>query len=106
MVRIIFKEHDGTEHQISAEPGASVMEAAVENQVPGILAECGGGCNCATCHCYVEESWAAKLPSPSELEKRMLESVKNPQPTSRLSCQIELTVELDGIGIRLPPAQF
>ena len=88
MPKITFIEHDGTERIVEADAGRSVMQAATDHLVPGILADCGGNCACATCHVYVDESWRARLPSPSNEEREMIECALHVQHNSRLSCQI------------------
>lgn len=91
----------------SSKTGQSLMEAAVHENLQGIAADCGGLMTCATCHVYVDEAWAAKLPPPSSDELGMLEFTAAPRrPTSRLACQIELTPELDGLTVELPPTQY
>lgn len=102
MVTVTYVEHDGTEHTVAAESGISLMRVAVENLVPGINADCGGACRCATCLCHVEPDWLAKLGVPSEDEQLMLEGAIDPRPNSRLSCQITLNPELDGLRVHLP----
>jgi len=97
---------DGAINEIEVASGSSVMQGAVDNMIDGIVAECGGSCSCATCHCYVDDAWIEKVPVPSEMEKDMLECVLEPQPNSRLSCQIEVTDDLDGLVVRLPESQF
>ncbi|MDO9707507.1 2Fe-2S iron-sulfur cluster-binding protein [Paracraurococcus lichenis] len=105
MPTVTYIEHDGTEHRIELEEGLSVMRGAVDNGVPGIDADCGGECACATCHVFVEEPWLAKTGTPSEQEASMLSFAATAQPNSRLSCQITMTPELDGLVVRLPEAQ-
>jgi 2Fe-2S ferredoxin len=105
MPKIKFIEASGTEHDVEAKTGKSVMEAAVSNLVPGIVAECGGFANCATCHAYIDEAWRAKLPAPEQNEKDMIECAFDVRPNSRLTCQIQVTPELDGLVVRLPTAQ-
>jgi len=105
MPKVTFIEHDGTEHAIEASDGFSVMEAAVRNGVPGIEADCGGACACATCHVYVDPAWAEATGTPVEMEADMLEFAIEPQPTSRLSCQIRITEALDGLIVRVPASQ-
>ena len=105
MARITYIEFDGTPHEIDVPPGQSVMEGAVRNGVPGIDADCGGNCACATCHVYVEESWIAKIEGPLEGEKSMLDYVQKAKPNSRLSCQIAVTTELDGLTVSMPERQ-
>lgn len=106
MPQIKFYSHDGSIHEVEAESGISVMQAAVDNMIDGIVGECGGACSCATCHIYVKEGWADRLPPAHEMEQDMLECVLEPRPTSRLSCQITLTDELDGLEVEMPESQF
>lgn len=101
-----FISHDGSEQEIHVAAGTSVMHAAVDNGVSGILADCGGSCSCATCHCYVDEQWVEKVGEADEVEAQMLDFVMEPQPNSRLSCQIIIDDELDGLIVRLPASQF
>lgn len=103
---VTYVSHDGETNEIEVANGTSVMQGAVDNMMDGIIAECGGSCSCATCHCYVDEAWVAKVPVASEMEKDMLECVLEPQENSRLSCQIIVTDELDGLVIKLPESQF
>jgi 2Fe-2S ferredoxin len=105
MPKIKFIEHDGTEHLVQAEPHRSLMQTALDRALPGIIADCGGNCACATCHVYIDESWVAKLPAPSKEEREMLECVLHPQANSRLSCQVPVTAELEGLVVRLPESQ-
>lgn len=105
MPTVTYIEHDGTEHRIDLEEGHSVMRGAVDNGVPGIDADCGGECACATCHVYVEEPWLAQTGTPGEQEASMLSFAATAQPNSRLSCQITMTSALDGLVVRLPEAQ-
>lgn len=105
MATITYIEFDGTEHKIGAEEGISVMENAIQNGVPGIDADCGGQCSCATCHVYVEKEWLDKVGSRSEMEESMLDLNPESNELSRLSCQIPVTPELDGLIVRLPEFQ-
>ena len=105
MAKITYIEHDGTEHVIDVKTGLTVMEGAVKNNVPGIDADCGGACACATCHCYVDEAWVEKTGPASAMEESMLDFAEHVRPTSRLSCQIKVTSELDGLIIQLPESQ-
>ncbi len=105
MPKITFVEHSGTEHTVDGEVGATVMEAAIKNMVPGIEAECGGACACATCHVYVDEEWAAVTGEPEPMEEDMLDFAFDVRPTSRLSCQIKVTNELDGLRVTVPEQQ-
>jgi 2Fe-2S ferredoxin len=104
--KIIFIEHNGTEHTVESEAGKSLMQVAIGNGVPGIAADCGGCMACATCHAYVDPAWVDKLPAIGDEEAAMLETCTNPQPNSRLTCQINVLPELDGIVLRLPESQY
>jgi 2Fe-2S ferredoxin len=106
MARITFILKDGTDCAAEAEPGMTVMEAAVKNSIPGIAAECGGACACATCHVYVDEAWREATGEPEQMEEDMLDFAFDVQPTSRLSCQIKVTDALDGLVVRIPEKQF
>lgn len=106
MAKIKFISADGTETVINAENGTSLMVAAVNNGIKGIVAECGGACSCATCHVKVDPSWYGKLTPPASLEKDMLEFAAEPSETGRLSCQIPVTDELDGLVVTVPSAQY
>lgn len=101
-----YIEADGAEYEVDVPIGNTVMQGAVDNMIDGILAECGGSCSCATCHCYVDEAWYDKVGEPGSAEQAMLEMVLEPEPTSRLSCQIQVTDELDGLVVRLPKSQY
>ena len=105
MVKVTYVEHDGTVHEAKADKGLTVMEAAVKHNVPGIDADCGGACACATCHVYVDPAWAERTGSPSPMEESMLDFASEREETSRLSCQIKLTAELDGLAVRVPEFQ-
>ena len=105
MPKITYIEHDGTEHTVEVKKGLSVMEGAIRNNVPGIDADCGGACACATCHVYVDEAWLGKTGSTSAMEDSMLDFAENVEPNSRLSCQIRVTDDLDGLIVRLPESQ-
>jgi len=106
MAKIIFIEFDGTRHEVEADTGSSIMQAAVKNDVPGIDADCGGACACATCHVYIDPAWTGAAGSPGVLEEDMLDFAVDVRENSRLSCQIKVTDELDGIVMRLPESQF
>ena len=105
MAKITYIEHDGTEHTVEVKTGLSVMEGAIRNNVPGIDADCGGACACATCHVYVDEAWRAKVGGPSPMEEDMLDFGYDVKPNSRLSCQIKVTEDLDGLVVRTPERQ-
>ena len=105
MPKIRYVYHDGKEREVEVAAGLSVMEVAVKNLVPGIDADCGGACACATCHVYVDEAWLSKLDPKSDMEETMLDFAQELQPNSRLSCQIKVTPELDGLTVRTPKSQ-
>jgi 2Fe-2S ferredoxin len=105
MPKVIFIEHDGTRHEIEAEVGSSVMEIALRNGVTGIVAECGGSCTCATCLVHVDEAWSKVVGGPSAEEEDMLDLAFEVKPASRLSCQIKVTEELDGLIVYTPAYQ-
>jgi len=106
MARITYIEFDGTSHVVDVSSGMSVMEGAVSNNIPGIEAECGGACSCATCHVYVDAAWVGVTGSAQPIEADMVECAMDPQETSRLSCQIEVSDELDGLIVRMPEFQI
>ena len=105
MPKITFIEQNGTEHVVDGEAGMSVMETAIKNMVPGIDADCGGACACATCHVYVDPEWADKVGKPEAMEESMLDFAYEPKENSRLSCQIQISDTLDGLVVRLPEFQ-
>ncbi|WP_242127438.1 2Fe-2S iron-sulfur cluster-binding protein [Sphingobium sp. Sx8-8] len=105
MTKITYIEHNGAEHVVDVNSGESVMEGAIKNDVPGIDADCGGALACATCHVYVDEAWADKVGAPTEMEESMLDFGDGIQPNSRLSCQIIVSDDLDGLVVRLPESQ-
>ena len=105
MPKITYIEFDGTEHTVDVRGGLTVMEGAIKNNVPGIDADCGGACACATCHVYVDEAWREKTGTASAMEESMLDFAQNVQPNSRLSCQIKAVEALDGLIVRLPEEQ-
>jgi 2Fe-2S ferredoxin len=106
MPQINFTLTDGSAVSVSCAVGETVMNAATLNGVPGVEAVCGGFCSCATCHVYVDDAWVGKLPPPSSDENEMLDGTAADRlPGSRLSCQLKMTAELDGLGVRMPPTQ-
>ncbi len=105
MPKITYIEHDGTIHTVEAEVGSTVMETALKNDISSIVAECGGGCTCATCVVHVDGAWSAIVGPPSEDEEYMLDGAFEVKPTSRLSCQIQVTEQLDGLIVRTPAYQ-
>ena len=106
MTKIIYIEHSGTRHEIEAENGMTVMETAVKHDVPGIDGDCGGACACATCHVYVDPAWEKVTGAPSEMEEDMLDFAFEVKENSRLSCQLKVSDELDGLTLNLPEKQF
>jgi len=105
MPKITYIDSEGTTRTVEGEVGATVMETAIKNNVPGIEAECGGACACATCHVYVDDAWRAVVGEPSPMEEDMLDFGFDVRPSSRLSCQIKVTDELDGLVLRTPARQ-
>jgi ferredoxin, 2Fe-2S len=106
MGRVTYIEFDGTPHTIELEDGASLMSGAVSNGIPGIDADCGGNCACATCHVHVDAKWTAEIgPPASESESELLQLAPDVRPDSRLSCQISMRAELDGVVVHLPEGQ-
>jgi 2Fe-2S ferredoxin len=105
MPKIKFIEHNGREHVVEAGVDRSLMQAAADHLVPGIIADCGGNCACATCHVYIDEAWASKLDSPLKPECEMIDCALHVRANSRLSCQIRVTPELEGLVVRLPESQ-
>ncbi len=105
MVKITFIDVAGAARTVGAEIGSTVMESAIKNSIPGIEAECGGACACSTCHVYVDEAWRAKTGEPAPMEEDMLDFAFEVKPNSRLSCQIKVTEELDGLVVRTPERQ-
>jgi 2Fe-2S ferredoxin len=106
MAKIKFVQHDGTEIEVDAEIGASIMNAAVDNGVAGIDADCGGECSCATCHVIIDPAWAGKLGAISDQESSMLDLNPDREERSRLSCQLPMTEALDGMVVNLPEFQY
>ena len=107
MAKITYIEHSGTEHTVDVANGLTVMEGARDNNIPGIEADCGGACACSTCHGYIDEDWFGKLPGVEAMEEDMLDFAWNPEPgKSRLTCQIKVTDDLDGLIVRLPEKQI
>jgi 2Fe-2S ferredoxin len=106
MPRVTYIQPDGVARVLDVRAGTTAMEAAVDNDVVGIVAECGGACSCATCHVYVDAAWASRLPPPDRQESGMLECVLDRRDTSRLSCQIVLSAELDGLVLRVADEQI
>jgi 2Fe-2S ferredoxin len=105
MPKITYIAFDGTPYEVEAPLGSTVMENAVKHMVPGIEAECGGACACATCHVYVDEAWTGVTGSPEPMEEDMLDFAYDVRPTSRLSCQLKVKPEYDGLVVRIPERQ-
>jgi ferredoxin, 2Fe-2S len=105
MPKLTIIAYDGTPFEIDAQTGSTVMENAVRNSVPGIEAECGGACACATCHVYVDDAWTETVGPPETMEEDMLDFAFEVRPTSRLSCQIKMAPALDGVIVRVPEKQ-
>ena len=105
MAKITYHTHDNKTHTVDVQKGLTVMEGAVQNDIPGIDADCGGACACATCHIYVDEKWFNKLPNKSEAEQDMLDMAIEPNKFSRLGCQITVNDDLDGMVVKMPSKQ-
>lgn len=106
MAKIVFIAADGTARtEVEAMNGASVMETAIRNDIPGIDGDCGGACACATCHVYVDEDWLDAVGTPSDIEEDMLDFAYDVRPNSRLSCQIRMGNDLDGLVVQVPERQ-
>jgi 2Fe-2S ferredoxin len=105
MIKITYIDSTGVARTVEAQAGATVMETAIKNGIPGIEAECGGACACATCHVYVDQAWREKTGEPSPMEEDMLDFAFDVRPNSRLSCQIKVSEELDGLVVTTPERQ-
>ena len=105
MAKITYITHDDKRFEVEAPNGSTVMEMAIKNSVPGIEAECGGACACATCHVYIDDAWKDAVGSPEAMEEDMLDFAWEVQPTSRLSCQVKVSDALDGLVVRIPEKQ-
>ena len=105
MTKITYKDYEGTSKTINVDNGLSVMEGAIQNEIPGIDADCGGAMACATCHVYIEEKWLNKIPKAEEAEIDMIDMAYEPKKNSRLSCQIIVSDELDGLEVTTPEKQ-
>ena len=107
MAKITYIEHNGTQHEVDVAEGLTVMEGAVKNNIPGIDADCGGACACSTCHVYVDPAWLDRLPEKDEMEEDMLDFAYEPDPErSRLTCQLKVTPDLDGLVVQMPEKQI
>jgi 2Fe-2S ferredoxin len=105
MPRIVFIERGGGRREIDAPLGITLMEVARQHGVQGVVAQCGGACACSTCHVYIDPSWISKLEPRDEMEEGMLENAWEPRANSRLSCQIHITADLDGLTVTVPERQ-
>ena len=106
MPKITYIEHSGTPHTVDVPVGLTVMEGAVNNNIPGIDADCGGACACSTCHAYVSPDWVARMPVREDMEMDMLDFAYEPNERSRLTCQIKVTADLDGLVVQMPEKQI
>ena len=106
MARITFIQPDGSAATVEVETGLTVMEGAIENDITGVIAQCGGSCSCSTCHCYVADDWITALSPPEEEETGLIEFAWEPRESSRLTCQIRVTDELDGLVLHVPAEQL
>lgn len=105
MPKVVYVQADGSRAEVEVPAGDSVMDGALDNGVPGILGQCGGGCTCSTCHCFIDERWRSKLPPAHPDELDLLAYLPNRTDASRLACQITVSDELDGLVVRLPAEQ-
>jgi 2Fe-2S ferredoxin len=103
MPKVVYIKPDESRVEVHVETGTSIMQGAVDNMIEGILGDCGGTCSCATCHCYIDPDWLEKTGEPGDVESDLLECVDNPNECSRLSCQVTMTDDLDGLVIKIPP---
>ncbi|MDG1449184.1 MAG: 2Fe-2S iron-sulfur cluster-binding protein [Ascidiaceihabitans sp.] len=107
MAKITYIEHSGKEHVVEVANGMTVMEGARDNNIPGIEADCGGACACSTCHVYVDASWVEKVPAKDDMETDMLDFAYEPdEKLSRLTCQMKITADLDGLIVKMPEKQI
>lgn len=106
MIKIKFISADGIENSVEVSPDTTIMAAALDNNINGILGDCGGACACATCHCYIDEAFHEIVPDADGVEKSMLDFACEPRPNSRLGCQIVVTEEMSGLVVHLPESQY
>jgi len=106
MPLINYIDHNGNQFEAEVAVGETVMQGAVDNMIDGILAECGGACACATCHCYVDDAWIEKTGQADDMEKELLEAAVDPKDNSRLSCQMTVSEDMDGLVVHLPKSQY
>ena len=105
MTKVTYIDHSGEKREVEIENGLTVMEGAIQNDIPGITADCGGAMACATCHVYVQEDWFNKLPKVDDGERDMLDMAFEPKKNSRLSCQLVVSDQLDGLVVNIPSKQ-
>lgn len=105
MTKVIFVQPDGSQKEVEAENGATLMETAIRNDIAGVIGECGGACTCATCHVYVGADWTERVGPPTMMEEDMLDFAFDIRPSSRLSCQIKINDEFDGLTVEVPKDQ-
>lgn len=105
MTKVTFVQPDGSQKEVDAENGSTLMETAIRNDIPGVIGECGGACTCATCHVYVAEDWTKRVGPPTMMEEDMLDFAYDIRPSSRLSCQVKISDELEGLTIEVPENQ-
>ena len=106
MPKVIYVTKDGERREVDVDNGYSVMEGAINNQIDGIVAECGGACACATCHSYIDEAWMDKVPPMDDMEDSMLDAAFERKPNSRLTCQIEMNDSLDGLVVHVAENEY
>lgn len=106
MPKITYVDYQGTARTVDGQTGATVMEMAIKNDIPGIVAECGGACACATCHVYIDEAWLDVVGKPSDMEEDMLDFAIDTRQASRLSCQLKISDDYDGLIVHTPEKQF
>ena len=106
MAKVKIIEANGNEHEIEIAKVQSLMQGAVDNMIEGIVAECGGACSCATCHCYIDEAWIDKVGAADGMEQDLIECAPEPKPNSRLSCQVTISDELEGLVVHVPASQY
>lgn len=106
MPKVIYVTSDDQRHEVDVEVGYSVMEGAINNNIDGIVAECGGACACATCHAYIDEAWVAKMPTMDDMEDSMLDAAYERRDNSRLTCQLEMTEDWDGLVIHVGENEY
>jgi len=106
MPLITYIEADGKQYEVEVAVGSTVMQGAVDNMIDGIVAECGGACSCATCHCYIDAEWWGKVGEAGDVEKEMLDAAFEPKSNSRLGCQVDVTKEMEGLVVHLPSSQY